>query len=109
MKFKTTKKEMMNSCQCVKLGYCEAQFILSVVDPQAYTCGYDGWHADIYLYGGKAIVTGYQPFGRAPRISREEIDKRDKEACMVKEDYTMPYEKRQEILRKMYDRFMKEV
>lgn len=109
MKFKTTKREMMQTCQCVRLGYCEAQFILRVVDPQAYTCGTYGWNADVYLYGSKAIVTGYRPFGREPKLSYEEIKRRDNEASMVMSDATIPYDKRREILDRIYSKFMKEV
>lgn len=65
MKFKTTKKEIMNGFpRVIRVGYCNLQHMLYLENPVAYTCGGDGWHADIYDVGaGTAICTGYQPFG----------------------------------------------
>lgn len=64
MKYKTTKKEVMSNYKCFSVGYCRLQYLLHYETPESYTCGRDGWYADIYNIGdGRAIVTGYAPFG----------------------------------------------
>lgn len=74
MKFKTTAKAVKANYDCISVSYCGLQSILRATDPAAYTCGVYGWNADIYPVGyGKAIVTGYRPFGRAPRLSYDEL------------------------------------
>ena len=74
MKLKTTKKTVEKDCFTVQLGYDEAQHVLGRIEASAYTCGALGWNADVYLLGnGKAISTGYRPFGHRP--SRRFIEK----------------------------------
>ena len=64
MKYKTTKKEVMENMWTFYCGYCDYQNILDTITPQAYTCGVYGWNADIYEVSNNiAIVTGYRPFG----------------------------------------------
>lgn len=64
MKFKTTKKEIMrNYSKVIKVGYCALQYTLQYESPAAYTAGVYGWNADIYTFGGVAIVTGSRSFG----------------------------------------------
>lgn len=65
MKFKTTKRDVMNGfARVISVGYCDMQDLLRYKNPVAYTCGVYGWNADIYDMGaGTAIVTGYRPFG----------------------------------------------
>ncbi|QRG86054.1 hypothetical protein [Bulleidia sp. zg-1006] len=64
MKLKTTKKEIeKNYGKIIKVGYCRLQSLLNYKNPIAYTCGREGWHADIYDINGIAIVMGYKPFG----------------------------------------------
>lgn len=65
MKFRTTRKEIQSAHKTIyKLGYCEAQYLLQDHSPVAYTCGTNGWNADIYLIDGVCICTGYRPFGQ---------------------------------------------
>jgi len=64
MKFRTTKKAIMNGYDTVIcIGYCDLQHLLNYESPVAYTARREGWGADIYDFGGTAIVTGYAPFG----------------------------------------------
>lgn len=65
MKFRTTKKEMQANYTCIAVGYCGLQNLLKFESPVAYTSGRDGWRADVYVVGSKAIVTGYAPFGKS--------------------------------------------
>lgn len=65
MKFKTTKKAIMNGYYKVLcVGYCDLQCLLSCKEPIAYTCGVYGWNSNIYhITDTFAICTGYRPFG----------------------------------------------
>lgn len=50
----------------IKVGYCELQYTLKALDMErvGYTCGVNGWNADVYrLEKGIALTTGYRPFG----------------------------------------------
>ena len=65
MKFKTTRKAIMNNYYNVLcVGYCDLQYLLQYKNPIAYTCGVYGWNSDIYQVSDNfAICTGYRPFG----------------------------------------------
>ena len=64
MKFKTTRKAIMaNYGSIISVGYGDLQHLLAREEAAAYTAGADSWNADIYTFGGVAIVTGYRPFG----------------------------------------------
>ena len=65
MKFKTTKKEMRQSGRDIlKIGYCNAQFLLRGFNPVAYSARREGWACDYYRINGVIISTGYSPIGR---------------------------------------------
>lgn len=75
MKFKTTKKEIMNGYyKVIKVGYCSLQHLLNYENEIAYTTRVEGWGADIYQFGSVAIVTGYAPFGNV--VPSYEINKK---------------------------------
>jgi hypothetical protein len=62
MKFKVTKKEMKdNYCKIVKIGYCNAQYLLHYVKPIAYSTRVEGWACDYYDINNVLISTGYAP------------------------------------------------
>ena len=64
MKYRTTQKAIKNGYdKTIKVSYCALQHLLNYESPEAYTAGSYGWGADIYSFGGVAIVTGYAPFG----------------------------------------------
>ena len=64
MKYKTTKKDVMERTKSLYCGYCDYQTIFNRMDANAYTCGVYGWNANIYeLPLNFTIVTGYRPFG----------------------------------------------
>ena len=95
MKFRTTGKAIKANYDAVALGYCEVQTLFSGTEPNAYTCGVYGWNADIYTNGHKAIVTGYRPTGRAPRLSFDDVRGYEQTARLIVSDYSKPYEERQ--------------
>ena len=62
MKYKTTRKQIMNSGRkVIQVG--DIQYLLQYHNANAYTTRTEGWAADIYDIGSVSIVTGYSPFG----------------------------------------------
>lgn len=107
MKFKTTKKAIMaNYGTVIEVDYCELQYLLKYKSPIAYTAGVYGWNADIYEFGGIAIVTGYRPFGNI-RPNCKITDKYEKEAENICYNYS--YEKRRDALQGLQKKFIEEV
>ena len=61
MKYKTTRKAIVNGCFNIKCaGYCDLQYLLQNHPPVAYTCGVYGWNFDVYDVYGVTICTGYR-------------------------------------------------
>ena len=106
MKFKTTKKEINACYYAVSIGYCDLQDLLSHENAAAYTCGVYGWNADIYTFGNVAIVTGYRPFGI--HIDYDIVNKYNKKARAIREDYTKDYETQKAELYSLIIEFIKE-
>lgn len=64
MKFKTSKKEMLENAYVIAAPYCAFESLLRFKSPVAYTAGVHGWNCDIYQIGNNwYIATGYRPFG----------------------------------------------
>ena len=64
MKLKTTNKQIKaNFNTVIKVGYCNAQYLLSYKKPFAYNCGVSGWNCDFYEINNVCISTGYFPIG----------------------------------------------
>ena len=67
MKTKITKKAVREGYpKIICVGYAVLQHLLTFEKPKYYTCGYEGWHSDVYEmenFPGTVIVTGYQSFG----------------------------------------------
>lgn len=62
MKFKATKKEMINGYnRILGTGYCTIQYLLQYQSPIAYSAGVNGWSCDYYNIDGILISTGYSP------------------------------------------------
>lgn len=61
MKYKTTRKAIVNGCANVKCaGFCDLQYLLKNHEPTAYTRGVYGWNFDVYEVYGVTICTGYR-------------------------------------------------
>jgi len=62
MKYKTSKKNMKESYdKIIKVGYCDAQYLLQYEEPTAYSTRSEGWACDYYDIDGVLISTGYAP------------------------------------------------
>lgn len=92
MKFKTTRKAIVNSSsKIVSAGYCDLQHLLRNHSPIAYTCGVYGWNFDVYEIDGLTICTGYRGM---PGRCANNIWEYEKKARAIMEDYNKPYEER---------------
>lgn len=109
MKFKTTSKAMReNYHNAIKLGYCEAQTLLSDYEPIAYSAGIYGWNCDYYLIDNVLIVTGYRDmFGRD--IPYKIVDKYEQKAEKIKFNYDLAYEVRKRRINKLLHKFLAEI
>ena len=89
MKFKSTRKALMDGYKCYKVGYCALSHLFWSKNPIAYTCGVYGWNADVYDIGDNiAIVTGYRPFGKSVDYGTcKKYDDKAKEILASDESY----------------------
>lgn len=111
MKQKVTAKFIRESYKnIICIPYCNAQEMLSHLEPSYYTCGVYGWNADIYRIDlDTVIVTGYRPFGKTVNYS---ITKNyDEIASSIIADYRWSdkYEEKEELLDKNLHKFLSEV
>lgn len=111
MKFKTTKKAMKESYHhIVKIGYCNAQFLLQYEEPRAYSERAEGWACDYYDVNGVLISTGYAPLEAKNTKSNYDIVKRyDDAAQAISCNYDKTYEERKEEVYALLCEFVKEV
>lgn len=76
MKFKVTKKEMVNVYnKILGSGYCTLQYLLQYQTPIAYSAGVNGWNCDYYNIDNILISTGYGPINSKNMISDYDIIK----------------------------------
>jgi hypothetical protein len=93
MKHKTTDKALKQAFRLVSASYCEIQYALTPYRPSAYTCGVNGWKADVYELDYCTVVTGYNVPSHATELPSELCRTIDAEAKAV------PHEQRAEILK----------
>ena len=104
MKYRTTRKAIVNGCINIKsAGYCDLYHLLRKHEPSAYTCGVYGWNFDVYEVYGVTICTGYRgiPGERATGI--EEYEKKARNIWAW--ENPMPYEEKREAVEKLLKEF----
>ena len=109
MKYRATKKEVMNNHSVIiKLSYCELQDLLNSIPATAYTCGIYGWNADIYesRFYNACVVVGYRPFGNY-EPKRETVKTFNASAEKIKQSF-MKWTDRQKALEKLFNEFIAE-
>lgn len=111
MKFKASKKEMRsNYNRIVKVGYCNAQFLLRYIDPIAYSARAEGWACDYYNVNGVLISTGYAPLESKNTNSNYEIIRRyDRMAEVIACNYALSYEDQKAQVGTLLQDFVNEV
>lgn len=107
MKYRTTAKAIRNNFKVFAAGYCGLQNLLEYTQPNAYTAGVYGWNADVYEFGGIAIVTGYRPFGTS--IPYELQKKYDLQAEKIRYNNGLSWEEKKTGLDSLLSEFIKEL
>ena len=84
MKLQTTNKQIKaNFYKIIRIGYCDAQYLLNYKNPFAYTSGVYGWNADFYEIGNICISTGYRPIGEKVEYNLlQDIEKKAMNICL---------------------------
>lgn len=101
MKFRTTNKDIKQwHAKVYRVGYCDAQHLLSCATPVAYTCGVYGWNADVYEVNNVAIVTGYRP-GVGASVDYDLLNKYETKARKIACDNKFTYEQRKKKINKL--------
>ena len=109
MKYKTTKKDVMNGySNIICVGYCSLQNLLNCERETAYTSRSEGWAADIYDFGNTAIVTGYAPFGNI-RPGYDLCQKYETAAEKIRCNYELSWTERKAKLQELIKVFIEEV
>lgn len=91
MKLKTTNKQIRaNFNTVVKIGYCNAQYLLSCKNPFAYSSGTYGWNCDYYEINNVCISTGYRPIGE--KLDYTLLCNLEKKARFICLDYNLDTE-----------------
>jgi hypothetical protein len=108
MKSRTTQKAVRgNFSKVFAVGYCGLSDLLTGVEPFAYTCGVYGWNADVYDFGGIALVTGYRPFGKD--VPAQIVRRYEDAAGAIMGNYSRPYADRRAAVGELLADFVKEL
>ena len=108
MKLQTTNKQIKaNFAKIVRIGYCDAQYLLSCKKPFAYTCGVYGWNADFYEIGNACISTGYAPIGE--RVDYTLLRQLEREAREIGLDYSLSNETREKQIDELLNKLIESV
>ena len=111
MKFRATKKEIMNGYEhVIAVRNEELRYLLTYETPIAYIARTEGWAADVYEnnFRTAAIVTGYAAFGTI-RPTRETNDTYNQKAYEIVSNYNLKHEIKIEMLRDLLDHYFKTV
>lgn len=102
MKMKWTCKQV-REVNAIKIGYCDAWYLLRGLEPIAYTAGIYGWNEDVYYLGNNTyIATGYRPHG-TKKVSYDLLEAYEKQAraiCEGNDDYDIKIAKVAELREK---------
>lgn len=103
MKFKTTRKEIVNHySNIVSVGYCDLADLLHGCDAKAYTCGTYGWNFDMYYEHGLCICTGYR---NMPGRKANNILEYNQKARAIWENCSMPWEEQKAAVAELLKEF----
>lgn len=114
LKVKVTDKEIRDGYFTIKVGYCDAQNILTYQSARYYNYGVYGWRYDVYeLDFNLAICTGYSPIKSIPeKINRqavEIIEKYDKKAGALRSSDYKNYANYRRAIERLYNKMVAEL
>jgi hypothetical protein len=105
LKLKAAKKDFKNK-NVLKVGYCELDYLLSYVEPFAYSSGVYGWSCDYYNIDGVIISTGYSPIGKS--LDYDIIKKYENEARKILLDNNSSYDNKKEKVNNLLNELVQE-
>lgn len=114
LKVKVTDKEIRDGYFTIKVGYCDAQNILTYQSARYYNYGVYGWRYDVYeLDFNLAICTGYSPIKSIPeKINAqavEIIEKYDKKAGAIRSGDYKTYTNYCKAIKRLYNKMVAEL
>ncbi len=107
MKVKVSKKTIKeNYHNIIRVGYCDAWYLLAYKDACYYSSGVYGWACDYYQIDNNTIIsTGYAPIGN---INEYEFTKKmNEKARKIYNDYNIPYESKKKKINNLLDKYIK--
>lgn len=105
MKYKTTRKAIVNGCVNVRCaGYCDLSSLLINHSPNAYTCGVYGWNYDVFEVYGITICTGYRGM---PGSKLDGVRVYNEKARAIIDERERPWEDRTEDVESLLKEFCK--
>ncbi len=108
MKLKTTKTAIKNNFnKIVKIGYCDAQYLLNYKKPFGYSSGINGWACDYYEIGHICISTGYNPIGK--NLDYKILKQAEAEARSICLDFNKCYEAKENELNVLLTNLLKTI
>lgn len=108
-KIKVTQKEIKNGWEnVIRIGYCEAQYLLRFKTPKFYSCGAYGWKCDYYIVDNNTIIsTGYAPVGN---ITNYELTKNyEQKARKILENNSLSYDEKEIQVNKLLNEFITKI
>ena len=109
MKIKTTKKEILNSgYHIIKIGYCDAQYLLYYNMADYYSAGVYGWSCDYYKFDEHSVIisTGYLPIG--VQCNYELLKKYNAKAQKIIYNYKLSYKEQKNKVQKLLKAYLTE-
>ena len=109
-KIKTTKKSMKESYnKIIKVGYCNAQYLLQFENEIAYSTRAEGWACDYYDIEGILISTGYAPIESKNTKCNYELVKRYEDLARENVCSDASTEDKLKVNKNLLSQFIKEV
>lgn len=111
MKLRATKKEIKNGYnKIVKIGYCQAQTLLSNSEPFAYSTRAEGWACDYYNVDGVCISTGYAPIeSKNTTANYDTIKKYELKAQNICNNHNGHWDEKKQLITELLKKFIEEV
>ena len=100
MSIQLTKKQA-RELEPISFGYCEIYNLLLPFTPKFYTAWIYGRNEDLVEFEGVRLSSGYRTTGRRLDLDYKIIEKYNKKADKLYHDYSIPYEKRANKVKKL--------
>jgi hypothetical protein len=109
-KYKTTKKSIKEKYdKIIKIGYCNAQYLLQYESEIAYSTRAEGWACDYYEIGDILISTGYAPMESKNVKCTYDIVEKYEDLARNNVLSNIPYEEKLRINKDLLNQFVNEV